>query len=88
MPLNRSSQSAERAESTIYAPQYLATTLGMFVLVFLVAFESMAVTTVTSVRVRFVWSFKDVPNASRGLLLVHQKFTFQRAEGRFIHSVY
>ncbi|WP_121867701.1 MFS transporter [Glutamicibacter nicotianae] len=46
MPLNRSSQSTERAESTIYAPQYLATTLGMFVLVFLVAFESMAVTTV------------------------------------------
>jgi hypothetical protein len=51
MPLNRSSQSAERAESTIYAPQYLATTLGMFVLVFLVAFESMAVTTVTRVLV-------------------------------------
>ncbi|MGH3653596.1 MFS transporter [Glutamicibacter sp.] len=46
MPLNRRSQSAERADPTIYAPQYLATTLGMFVLVFLVAFESMAVTTV------------------------------------------
>ena len=30
---------------TIYSAKYLATTLGMFVLVFLVAFESMAVTT-------------------------------------------
>ncbi|MFJ2621666.1 MFS transporter [Glutamicibacter sp. NPDC087344] len=37
--------SGSKAE-TIYAPKHLSTTLGMFVLVFLVAFESMAVTTV------------------------------------------
>ncbi|MGP5679659.1 MFS transporter, partial [Glutamicibacter arilaitensis] len=45
MPLKSSSSSASETQ-TIYAPPYLATTLGMFVLVFLVAFESMAVTTV------------------------------------------
>ncbi|WP_347038585.1 MFS transporter [Glutamicibacter halophytocola] len=46
MPLRRSSHNPAPATETIYAPQFLATTMGMFVLVFLVAFESMAVTTV------------------------------------------
>lgn len=46
MPLNRSSHTPAPATDTIYAPQFLATTMGMFILVFLVAFESMAVTTV------------------------------------------
>lgn len=46
MPLKRSSRGTVPEAETIYAPQYLAMTLGMFILVFLVAFESMAVTTV------------------------------------------
>lgn len=46
MPLRRSSHTPAPATETIYAPQFLATTMGMFILVFLVAFESMAVTTV------------------------------------------
>lgn len=37
------------AAETIFSPQHLSTTLGMFILVFLVAFESMAVTTVMPV---------------------------------------
>lgn len=48
MPLNKSSRTGVPGLETIYAPQYLSTTLGMFILVFLVAFEAMAVTTVTS----------------------------------------
>ncbi|MHA7157972.1 hypothetical protein ACX8Z7_07985 [Glutamicibacter endophyticus] len=31
--------------TTVFSPKYLGTTLGMFVLVFMVAFEIMAVTT-------------------------------------------
>lgn len=46
MPSNRSSRLSGPTTESIYAPQYLATTIGMFILVFLVAFESMAVTTV------------------------------------------
>lgn len=46
MPLNKSSRTGAPGVETIYAPQYLSTTLGMFILVFLVAFEAMAVTTV------------------------------------------
>lgn len=53
MSLNRRSHNPALASEIIYAPQFLATTMGMFILVFLVAFESMAVTTVTSVRVGF-----------------------------------
>lgn len=52
MPLNKSSRTGVPGLETIYAPQYLSTTLGMFILVFLVAFEAMAVTTVTA---RYVW---------------------------------
>lgn len=51
MPLNKSSRTGAPGVETIYAPQYLSTTLGMFILVFLVAFEAMAVTTVTKALV-------------------------------------
>lgn len=46
MPLKRHRHNSATIAGSIYAPQFLATTVGMFVLVFLVAFESMAVTTV------------------------------------------
>lgn len=46
MPFQRASRVADPTDLTIYSPKHIATTLGMFVLVFLVAFESMAVTTV------------------------------------------
>lgn len=46
MPNERSPRSDAPAAETIFSPQHLSTTLGMFILVFLVAFESMAVTTV------------------------------------------
>ena len=51
MPQNKSSRTGAPGVETIYAPQYLSTTLGMFILVFLVAFEAMAVTTVTKALV-------------------------------------
>lgn len=46
MPLNEISRIVAPEVESIYSPKHLSTTLGMFILVFLVAFESMAVTTV------------------------------------------
>ncbi|WP_313812405.1 hypothetical protein [Glutamicibacter sp.] len=46
MPLKPRERDDAPAAQTIFSPQHLSTTLGMFILVFLVAFESMAVTTV------------------------------------------
>lgn len=49
MPTENNERKDASAVETIFSPQHLSTTLGMFILVFLVAFESMAVTTVMPV---------------------------------------